>query len=618
MVTFLIFILLSGASSFTLTAPSLAVELDDAFPRPLSYTLASTGETLSGALLGPGFHLSLSLNKGQVTCGEAAISTVYTPLQAPAGQALAAFSTTAFCALNWAQPPAARGARAGAPPALLTLQLNGSVAAYPDAAAPGASAFALQLQALALTGGAAPAVSTLDVVGLELLSFRPPRNVTPCMYTPTMAGAPTPRCAADFYFVDSWKNSALDEWYTGTWAQSWVIGQADVNTPADGAAGCMDGALSRHSAGPLLSVFAGGWSATARTGAAALSSEKHAPFWTGLRSHDAPGRCSVFTVAPATLHPAYVCGAGLPIALTVGVFPDLTQDGAVGGDDIALWRRAQYPRADLLYRTTLPYKIQVDLRSYNPGWGVIPFEDVLGYVANISRVTDAYPQTPILVGWQGLGHDTLYPAWDALNIRPEVGGAAGLAALAAGLQGASRSNRTSLSYHVNSDEAYELFDGAPNAEFQAGAMRLNVDHATPWCMAGNVTGQTPNPGRRCSISKAKDAAAHGRYARYARMFGVVPGGLRTIHSDAWRDVGASWEPEGLLDWANEQRCGQQGDAAFWAAHGSGVSMGVEGNDGQAAELMGTVSFLYHSGAGWDPVSWGRLVAGTALGWDLDV
>jgi hypothetical protein len=135
-----------------------------------------------------------------------------------------------------------------------------------------------------------------------------------------------------------------------------------------------------------------------------------------------------------------------------------------------------------------------------------------------------------------------------------------------------------------------------------------------------VAGQTPNCGIRCSISKAKDAALFGRYERYARFFATVPGGLRTIHSDAWRDVGASWEPEevGFIDHANEQWCGQRGDAQFWRGVGEGVSMGVEGNDGQAAEFMGLLSFMYHSDLGWDTTIWGRIVTGSNLGWDLDV
>jgi hypothetical protein len=435
-----LFGLFAAARAFTLTSDALTVVVDDAFPRALTYTLKGTGETLNGALTGYGFHLQLSLNAGQVTCGEAGIHTTYTPQ----GASAALFVVQAQCALNWG---------AGAP-ASLELSLNGTVSAAADTRVPGAGVFALTIAGAELTGvPAAPALTTLDVAGLELLTFRAPRNVSACMYTATDNGE-VPRCVGDFYYADSWVQDALDEWYSATWDQSWTAGQVDINTIAGGNQACMDGASSRLAPGPLASVFAGGWSATRRTGAAALSSEKHAPFKTGLRAHDAPGRCSVFSVAPATLHAAYACGSGLPIELVVGVFPDVTDDGVVGADDLALWRRAQFPRADVLYRTTLPYKIQIDLTSYNPSWSRLPFAQVLDYVVNISRITDSYPQTPILVGWQGLGHDTLYPALDVLNIRPDVGGEAGLATLYAGLAAASGSNVSSLSYHVNSDEAY--------------------------------------------------------------------------------------------------------------------------------------------------------------------
>jgi hypothetical protein len=47
-------------------------------------------------------------------------------------------------------------------------------------------------------------------------------------------------------------------------------------------------------------------------------------------------------------------------------------------------------------------------------------------------------------------------------------------------------------------------------------------------------------------------------------------------------------------------------------------LGVVGNDGQAAEFMGTISFMYHSDLGWDTTIWGRIVTGSNLGWDLDV
>ena len=41
-------------------------------------------------------------------------------------------------------------------------------------------------------------------------------------------------------------------------------------------------------------------------------------------------------------------------------------------------------------------------------------------------------------------------------------------------QAVSGSNRSSISYHVNADEAYSMYDGAPNAEFDVRICRLQV------------------------------------------------------------------------------------------------------------------------------------------------
>ena len=597
--------------SLTLQSSTLSVGVDSIFPRPLSYTLLSTNETLGGSLTGFGFHLHLSLNRGKVTCGEAGISTQYTLINA----SVATFSTTAACTLNWGNGS----------PSTLSLLLAGSVSAVDDAVVTDAGIFTLTISDAVLTGPSAPLLSEINVGGLELLSLRGAPDVSTCMYTATDNGK-VPKCSGDYYFVDSWINDGLDEWYSFTWDQSWIVGQVDANTPAGGNIACSDSAaMMRQAPGPMASVFAGGWSASQKTGAAVLSNAHHAPFRTGLRSHDAPGRCSVFSIAPAPLQASFDCGSALPIILRVGVFPDVTQDGTVSGDDIALWRRAQFPRADVLYRSTLPYKIQIDLTAYQPSWTRLPFVQVLDYISNISKITDSYPQTPILVGWQGLGHDTLYPSLDVLNVHADVGGRAGLDTLNAGIVSVSGTSLSSLSYHVNSDEAYSLFNSLPNPAFDPIMCRVNIDHVTPWAMNCSVDGQTPNCGIRCSISKTKDAANFGRYNRLQRFFDVVqPVGLRTIHSDAWRDVDSSWEEpptdassdSGYIDSASEAYCGQMGDVDFWGSHGA--SMGGEGNDGTAFEFLGAMSFLYHGGPAWDTTSWGRIVSGTALGWDLDV
>ena len=628
------------SAALTLRGGPLTVELDAAFPRPLRYTHAATGDAFRGALAGaPGFHLSLSLNAGQAHCGEASISTLYVPLPLPPGEDGADFSVSMACSLNWpdaaesssssssspsSPPPTTtttfpRRAAAAAPP-FVFVELNGTVIVRPDPAAPAsAGVFAWTLISAVVGAGSAPgfaAVTSLDVSGFELASFAPvpAANTSACFHVPDENGN-SPRCGGDSYFVDAWSNVALDEWYTGTWASSIVMGSVDINTPAGGSLSCMDGAASRLAPGPLASIIAGGWSASGKTGLAALSSNKHLPFSTGPRAFDAPGRCSHFTIAPSRINTAFLCGSTLPFSLSVGVFSDLTADGAISSDDVFFWRRHQFPRADVLYRSTLPYKLGMDYTAYVPqsAWARLSFDDALAYATNMSAIFDSYPQTPILVGWQGLGHDTLYPALDVVNAR--CGGAAGLAAYAAGLT--KLNSASSVSYHVNSDEAYSHFNGAPNPEFDVGICRLQVDHVTPWFSNCSVTHeQVPDCGIRCSISKTRDAVSHGRYARMGKMFDVVPAGMRTVHSDAWRDVGASWEKAGYISSESENFCGQIGDRDFWLSHG-GVTLGNEGENGQAAEMLGAVTFEYH-GDGYDVELWARIVTGSSLGFDTDV
>jgi hypothetical protein len=612
---------LAATSALTLSSPTLSVSLDDVtFPAPLSYTLTVTGEVLRGTLQGWGFHTALTLNKGQVTCGEAATSVVYEPAPPallPPGADGRVFTVTAGCVVNWEDAP--RTGRLRSAPLTTTLTLIGTVSVADDPAVPGAGVFGWVLSNASLSPPLVE-LETLDVAGLEMLSLHPagPSAQPPpgCMYTADMNGV-APKCGGDNFYVDAWTNDGIDEWWSSTWDSIIVQGTVDVNGLSNGLQSCIDGASSRGApGGPFASVVAGGWTAGSKTGSAVVSTtQKHVPLWTGPRSYDLPGRCSVFTIAPSTLYLNYACGSGLPYEIRVGVFPDLTADGGVSSDDLYLWRRMQFPRADLLYRTTLPYKIFLDGTAYTSAANQnrILFSEVLDYVRNQSVIFDGYSQTAILVGWQGLGHDTLYPALDVINAR--LGGSSALAALVAAMPAASGSPLSSVSYHVNADEAYSQYAGAANAEFDARICRLNADHLTPWARNGSLGDQTPNYGIRCSISKTKDNVKFGRYARYARFFDAVPAGTRTVHSDAWRDVGASWEPDGFIPWQSEEFCGQRADAAFWASHG--MSLGVEGEDGQAQEFAGTVSYEYHAD-GWSIATWGRVVGGTGLGFDYDV
>jgi hypothetical protein len=533
--------------------------------------------------------------------------TTYVPVNGSAG---AEFTILASCLVNWGVVGAS----------LNVYELNGTVSCGNDPVVPNAGVFTWALTSIAqVSGSPALPVTTVDMTGAHFLSLHPSANRSACMYTPDSH----PTCRGDSYYADSWANTAPDEWQEGTWGSSWVSGTADINTMAGSAPECLIGGPSRTAPGPLSSIVGGGWDALGRVGGVVLSSQRHTPLWTGLRAFDAPGRCSVFTVALATLYASHLCGPALPYTAQVGVFGNLTGGaGGVGPNDLHFWRRHQFPRAGLEYRTALPYKLQLDVSAYvGQSPAVITFEQVQDYLQNMSAITDGYPQVPYLVGWQGLGHDTLYPGWDVVNAK--LGGATALAALAAAVPTLTSSNFSTLSAHLNGDESYSRYSGEPNPEFDLTAIRLNVDHATPWCSNCSVTHeQFPDCGLRCSLSKAKDAAVGGRYERYGRFLttfplGVLPQGLRSVHEDAWRDVGASWEANGVfLPHESEQFCGQEADAAFWRDR-AGASLGCEGTNGQAAEFMGVIQYFYH-GDGLDPAYFGRIVAGSALGFDTDI
>jgi hypothetical protein len=407
------------ATPLTLTGGQLSVVLDDLFPRPLSYSTARTGETFLAALTDWGFHLSLSLNAGQAFCGESSISTVYTILPMPPGEEGADFSVTAACILNFVDvgdhnKPLKPKRMVSSSPPIVYIELNGTVIVRANSSLPisGADIFEWILTSTAVLEGSAPgfkSITSLDIAGFELVSFAPvpAANTSACFHVPDEDGN-APKCGGDTYYVDAWSEVALDEWWTPTWSSTIVTGQVDINNVAGSSLSCLDGASSRLVPGPLASILAGGWTSTGKSGIAVLSDNKHLPFSTGPRSYDAPGRCSHFTISPSRITTEFLCGSTLPYKLSVGVFQDLTQDGSISSDDIHFWRRHQFDRVDLVYRTTLPHKIGVDYSAYvqQSTWGRMQFvPDVLEYGKNMSAIFDYYPLTPILVGWEGLGHE---------------------------------------------------------------------------------------------------------------------------------------------------------------------------------------------------------------------
>ena len=290
-------------------------------------------------------------------------------------------------------------------------------------------------------------------------------------------------------------------------------GVINRNAPAGSEVGCFEGPRSMHAAGPERGNTGGGWSSDGRTGVSLISSQKNKGLQSGLRHYDVPTRCQMYNFASRSVTIGTRCGDQLPFAMRVGFFGDLTEDGKITRDDIYLYNRRQFPDADAMYYQNMVFKLGLDYHSYYqlpceppsikqdgcggcPGCGppTIAFNQTLDWLKNYSLLVDGLPMTPILVGWQGNGHDSLYPGLDVVN--SYLGGSAGLNNLVAD---AKRLYNATISYHIdvdisNSMTPTEHYQGpysaptvpydasVPNPEFELSSMRTNADHATPFCM----------------------------------------------------------------------------------------------------------------------------------------
>jgi hypothetical protein len=154
------------------------------------------------------------------------------------------------------------------------------------------------------------------------------------------------------------------------------------------------------------------------------------------------------------------------MTLKFGFFSDLTRDGAIDMNDAVVWTRQQYPRADWLMRAGLMTKIQNDMTSYTSGGcngtgnsqSRVTFNKTIDAVKWLADWTDNATVIWHMVGWQGSGHDTLYPSLNVIN--PNVGTRTDLDRLAK----ETKKYNSLISYHINTDEAYQNFSATQGCD----------------------------------------------------------------------------------------------------------------------------------------------------------
>ena len=248
---------------------------------------------------------------------------------------------------------------------------------------------------------------------------------------------------------------------------------------------------------PGRSAFTGGVTANASHGYAGWSSQPALPFQSFAEYSDAARHSlSGFASGAARINTNLRCGSVLPVTLKFGLFGDLSRDGIVDQKDAVIWARSQYPLADSVYRHGLIVKLDLDT-SYVGGEGQrrISVNGTLALVRQLSAWADNQTVVIHFVGWQGSGHDTLYPSLDKVN--PTVSTAADLYRLV----DESRKFNTIISYHINTDEAYAnstatscsafnecnysihpvpgTLDGKPNPDFKASII-AKVPNGSEW------------------------------------------------------------------------------------------------------------------------------------------
>eukprot|EP01052_Picozoa_sp_SAG31_P035738 SAG31_NODE_4353_length_3321_cov_2.678150_3_plen_843_part_00 len=393
---------------------------------------------------------------------------------------------------------------------------------------------------------------------------------------------------------------------------------------------------------PGRSAFTGGVSFSTGRGYAGWSSQPSLPFQS-FAEHDneAPHSPSGFAPGAARMKTNLRCGSVLPATVKFGLFGDLSGDGAVDQNDAIIWARGQYSLADSVYRYGLIVKLDIDSTSYAQGEGQkrISFNQTLELVKQLSLWADNQTIVMHLVGWQGSGHDTLYPSLNKVN--PNAGTAADLRRLAT----ESEKYNTIISYHINTDEAYKNYtatlcsgfnkcnysihpvpdtlDGQPNPDFKESII-AKCPNGSEWVWQAPVLSD-PLQGGSYHISKTKDAATGERWRRLEAFLDAVP--VRTtVHSDAYRDINDSFESDerGFIAEDEEAVCGLQGDARWFASHS--LSFGVEGGNGALVAVgpvpsfSGIVSYYWHGGsdatANFD--TWRRIISGSAQGLDNDI
>ena len=257
-----------------------------------------------------------------------------------------------------------------------------------------------------------------------------------------------------------------------------------------------------------------------------------------------------------------------PLDVKVVFLQDYNGDGTVDWSDWALWVNRTLPDADELYRSTISYKVFVTVKNDQV---FTTFPQMVEIVRAIHNVADGIPQLIYMAGWQYQGHDDRYPSIDQVNPR-----AGGRHRLLRAIDECERRYDTTVSYHINIDDAY------PDSPDWDPSYMTAMD----W--------DPSDGGRPCGVVHTLDWELGHFRRRMEAMMRTVPV-ARTLHVDNTRicnTAGRDFDGIGELE---ELYCGLL-PMAEWLRE-QGITLTTEGTNGMPIDGPLLFSGWFHYDCG---------------------
>lgn len=297
-----------------------------------------------------------------------------------------------------------------------------------------------------------------------------------------------------------------------------------------------------------------------------------------------------------------------PLEIKMAFLQDINGDGKIDDSDYYFWlNKLLLHNFQNLHKERMWFKIFCS----NPKVGTATsLPQVREIIKAFHNVTDGFPMTAFLVGWQmnpktGIkGHDTDYPRLKHLN--DDLGTKEEYWKLFEDM----KKYNTIMSVHMNIDDAY------PSSTGWDKSIMCTEKDGTPfrWEQYNN---------EQCyHISHTKDVESGKIFQRLNEFFESLPV-EKMIHIDAMRNSNLNWEKGDFITAIDELYAGLIPIFKFFEDKGIEISM--EGLDFHPTEYAGLLSGVWHKKKDRNQAYFGNLVGGgfgelsdynTAFAWNI--